>query len=76
MKGKVHTIVERMEDTCSPGKNKSLHTFRIYSIIIPVSIAIVFLESIFVLSSIPGTLGSALTIKGSLPYLPESVKKL
>jgi hypothetical protein len=65
-----------MEDTCSPGKNKLLQTFRIYSIIIPVSIAIVFLEVIFVLSSIPGTLGSALTVKGSLPSLPSSIKKL
>jgi hypothetical protein len=65
-----------MEGTCSPGKNKSLQTFRVYSIIIPVTIAVVFLESIFILSSIPGTLGSGLTIKGSLPALQGFPKKL
>jgi hypothetical protein len=65
-----------MEGTCSPGKGKRLQTFRIYSIIIPVTIAVVFLESIFILSSIPGSLGSGLTIKGSLPDLQTLSKKL
>jgi hypothetical protein len=65
-----------MQGTCSPGKDKTLHTFRIYSIIIPVTIVVVFLESIFILSSIPGSLGSGLTIKGSLPDLQTLSKKL
>jgi hypothetical protein len=61
-----------MEDTCSPGKNKTLQTYRIYSIVIPVSITVLILEGIYVLASIPGNLGSAMTMKGSLPPLPSA----
>jgi hypothetical protein len=70
-------IVERMvlsnfEDTCSPGKNKVLHSFRAYSVVFPIMLILLFLEAIFILASIPsGELGSSLTIKGSLPKLPS-----
>ena len=63
-----------MVDTCSPEGTTTLHSFRAYSIIIPVALIILFLEAMFILAKIPGTLGSALTIKGSfiLPKAPES----
>jgi hypothetical protein len=61
-----------MEDSCSPGKNKSLQTHRIYSIIMPSALAILILEAVYVIGNIPGNLGSALTIKGPLPPLPSA----
>ena len=61
-----------MEDTCSPGKNKSLQSYRIYSIVIPTALALLILEAVYVIANIPGNLGSALTIKGSLPPLPSA----
>jgi len=64
-----------MEDTCSPGKNKSFHTYRIYSIVMPTALAILILEAVYVIANIPGNLGSALTIKGSLPPLPSAPSK-
>ena len=62
-----------MEDTCSPEKNKSLHTYRIYSIVIPCTLTLLILEAIYIIASIPGNLGDALTIKGTLPKLPPSL---
>jgi hypothetical protein len=59
-----------MEDSCSPGKNKSLHTHRIYSIVIPTTVAILILEVFYVIANIKGNIGSALTIKGPLPSAP------
>ena len=59
-----------MEDSCSPGKNKSLQTYRIYSIVIPTTLAILILEAAYIIANIPGNLGSALTIKGPLPSAP------
>jgi len=75
MKGKLILNVERMEDTCSPGKNVKLYTFRAYSIVIPMIFVILFLEAIFILAKMPGSssVGSALTIKGPLS-LPQSMK--
>ena len=69
-------IIERMEDTCSPDVNKKLQSFRAYTIIIPTALIILFLEGVFILATIPGSLGSALTIKGTLPQLPASAAKL
>lgn len=60
-----------MEDTCSPGKNKSLYTYRIYTIVIPTTLAILILEAVYVIANIPGSIGSAMTLKGSLPILPS-----
>jgi len=58
------------QDTCSPGKNTVLHSFRTYSIIFPFLILILIFEAILIISSIPtGSLGTALTFKGSLPSL-------
>ena len=67
-----------MEDTCSPGKNTILHSFRAYSIVIPVTIIILFLEALYIFSITSGSLGSAKTIKGpfTVPKLPSSDKLL
>lgn len=64
-----------MEDTCSPGKNRSLQTYRIYSILMPSILGLLILEGIYVIANIPGNLGSALTMKGSLPPLPSAPMK-
>ena len=62
-----------MEDTCSPGKNTKLYSFRVFSIIIPAELIIVFLEGLFIIGNIPASLGTALTAKGQFT-LPESKK--
>lgn len=67
--------LQRSTDTCSPGKNKTLQVYRVYTILIPVILAVFLLEVIFIFISIPDTLGSSLTIKGSLPDLSLIVKK-
>ena len=62
-------------DTCSPVTSRIVHAFRVYSIIFPVLLIILFFEAIFIFASIPtGDLGSALSIKGSLPALPGGNK--
>ena len=63
-----------MEDTCSPGKDTKLYSFRVYSIVIPITLIIVFLEAVYIIAKIPGTLGSALTIKG--PFTLPEYKKI
>lgn len=63
-----------MVDSCQPNKNKSLKSFRIYSIVVPTLIFIVILEAIFVFMAIPQTIGNALTTTGKLPPLPPGVK--
>ena len=60
-------------DSCQPNKNKSLKSFRIYSIVVPTLIFTVILEAIFVFMAIPQTLGNALTITGKLPVLPPGI---
>ena len=63
-----------MEDTCSsPGINKTLQSFRIYSVLIPTTLIILVLEGIFVLSKIQGNIGSGKTIIGSLPTIPAGL---
>ena len=61
-----------MEDTCTPGKNKSIQTYRIYSIVIPAVILTLILEAFYVIGNIAGNLGSASTINGSLPHVPSA----
>ena len=41
----------------------------------PTALAILILEAVYVIANIPGNLGSALTIKGSLPHLPSAPSK-
>jgi hypothetical protein len=65
-----------MEDTCSPGKNRQLQTHRIYSIIIPSAIALVIMEAVYIISHIPGNLGSMPTIKALPSGGPMNSKKV
>ena len=55
-----------MVDSCQPFKGKSLKPFRFYSIVLPVALTLLFVETVYVFSSLPSTFGTALTIKGSL----------
>lgn len=61
-----------MEDTCSPGKNKVLQSFRAYSIIFPMVLIILILEAFYIFAYIPaGSLGDISSIKGHLK-LPQA----
>ena len=64
--------VERMEDSCVPVK-KVLTGHRIYSLLIPSLLLILFIEFFYIMFKYPDSLGSALTIKGPLPHLPKSI---
>ena len=55
-----------MVDSCQPFKGQQLKPFRVYSIVLPVVLTFLFVETIYVVSSLPSTFGTALTIKGSL----------
>ena len=59
-----------MEDTCNPGKNKVLQSYRIYTIVIPCAVVIFILEAAYVLSNIPGNIGSSMSLKATLPQRP------
>lgn len=74
-KSAAYLNLRKIVDTCSPQKNKTLHVYRVYTILIPIVLAIFILEVIFIFIFIPNTLGSSLTIKGSLPDLSSIVKK-
>jgi len=67
-----------MSDTCSPGKNKTLQTYRIYTILIPIVLGVFILEAMYIIIFIPNTLGSAKTITGALAkgVLPEVMKSI
>ena len=41
----------------------------------PSVLGLLILEGIYIIANIPGNLGSALTIKGSLPPLPSAPPK-
>jgi len=75
LRGNLTFFIDRMQDTCSPGKNKSLQTYRIYSIVVPRALALLILEAVYVIAMIPGNLGSSKTIKGPLPPLPSAPLK-
>jgi hypothetical protein len=65
-----------MEDTCSPGKNRQLQSYRIYSLVIPATLALLFLEAVYIISHIPGNLGSISTIKALPSAGPMNSKKV
>jgi hypothetical protein len=65
--------IERMEDTCLPERNKVLYNFRVYSIVFPICLVILFLETIFIFASLSSgdstSLGTALTLSGPFPKI-------
>jgi hypothetical protein len=66
--------IQKIPDTCSPNNGpNAFQTYRIYTTLIPVLLVFLVLECIFIIANIPGTLGTSLTIKGSLPQLPPSL---
>jgi hypothetical protein len=54
-------------------KGLTLKTFRIYSIVIPVLLFILVIEAVMIFSSLPSTLGTALSVVSSAPILRGSV---
>ena len=56
-----------MEDTCNPYAKLQLQPYRIYSIIIPLIVMVLILESVYVSMSVPESLGTALTTMGPFP---------
>jgi len=58
-----------MEDTCNPFAKLRLQPYRIYSILIPMVVFILILESVFVFMSIPESIGNALTTMGPFPQV-------
>ena len=58
-----------MSDSCKPFKGQQIKPFRVYSIVLPIVLTILFVEAVYVFSSIPGTLGTALTVTGALPSI-------
>lgn len=54
-------------DSCNPFLKTNLHSYRIYTVLLPILVMIFVLESIFVFMSIPVSLGTAVTTSG--PYL-------
>ena len=60
-----------MQDTCSPTRNLTLKSFRIYSILVPSLLFILAVEGIMIFMRLPSTFGSAITMKSTLPGLPS-----
>ncbi len=60
-------------DSCNPFLNKRLHTYKIYSILLPILIIIFVLESIYIFMTIPVSLGTAITTSG--PHLLSEALK-
>lgn len=66
--------LNRISDTCSPDKNKTLQSYRIYTILIPIVLGVFILEAIFIIIFIPESLGSVKSIKGSAPDILSLMK--
>jgi hypothetical protein len=63
----------KSKDTCSAAKG-GLQTYKIYSIVIPVTIIIFIMEAAYVIYKIPGNMGSSMSIKGVVTQLPSAMK--
>jgi len=65
---------KEMVDTCQPNKNKTLNAFRFYSIVLPILLSLLAIESFVIFIYYPSTLGNASTVTGKLPKLPSNIK--
>ena len=54
-------------DTCTPMRNLTLKSFRIYSIVIPTLVFFLMIEGVFIFMTLPSSFGSAVTMKTTLP---------
>jgi hypothetical protein len=74
--GKLTFLIGRMEDICSPMRNMSLNTYKIYSIVVPIVLLSLILEAIYIIATIPGNISNFnFTVKKSLPTQPIAVTK-
>lgn len=53
-----------MEDTCSPKANYKFHSYKIYSIVVPILLMFLVLEVVFIFMSIPTSIGAVLSSVG------------
>ena len=51
-------------DSCNPFVNKRLHTYRVYTVLLPVLVMVFVLECIYVFMTVPVSLGTAVTTTG------------
>ena len=60
-------------DSCNPLVNKRLHTYRVYTVLLPVLVMVFVLECIYVFMTVPVSLGTAVTTTGphSLSAMPK-----
>jgi hypothetical protein len=59
-----------MADSCQPFKGQQLKPFRFYSIVFPIALTLLFVETVYIFTSIPATLSSS-KLQGFLPKLPK-----
>ena len=53
-----------MQDTCTPERNVTLKSYRIYSILVPSLVFILMIEGVMIFMKVPGMgIGSALTLR-------------
>jgi hypothetical protein len=58
--GTILSDAEKTKATCSPAK-KSLVLFRVYYILIPILLFVLFIEAVVIIMSLPAGIGTALT---------------
>ena len=61
-----------MADSCQPFKGQQLNSFRFYSIVLPVALTLLFVETVYIFTNIPSTLSSP-KLDGFLPKLPKGL---
>lgn len=54
-------------DTCTPMRNLTLKSYRIYSILVPSLVFFLMVEGVMIFMTLPSSFGSAVTMKSSLP---------
>ena len=65
---------KEMGDSCQPNKNRSLNSFRFYSIVVPCLLFILAIETFYIFMYYPGTLGNATMVLGKMTKLPSNIK--
>ena len=58
--------------SCQPSKNRKLKPFRVYSILFPILLLILGLETVFVFMKAPAILGNS-SVLGALKKVPDAL---
>jgi hypothetical protein len=62
-----------LEDSCNPNSNPSLHTYRIFTILVPCLLFILVIEIVWIFITYPQSIGNAYTIVGNLKKLDPNL---